>query len=470
MTQLPKDFVLGAATAAYQVEGASTEDGKGRVSWDAFLEKQGRFSPDPASDFYHRYEEDIKLASEYGVKALRISIAWSRIIPDGTGDINEKGIEYYRNVLETCHKYHVEPYVTLHHFDTPEPLHFAGDWSNKDQIDAFARFAEIVFEQYHDLVKYWVTINEPIAYVLGQYITGTFPPGEKYNTLKCLQAQHNQLVAHSRVVNLFKEKGYEGEIGLVHALTQFYSIDDKLENQIATYKHDIFMNGFLLDGTFLGHYSLEKLSTVQQILGDQFSNLEMKQDELAEMGKASQQLDFIGINYYQSNWIKAHNEESLIHHNGTGEKGTAIFRVKGIGEVAKNEAIPRNDWDWYIYPEGLRDMMIHIKEDYPNYNKIYITENGLGYKDVLESDGSVHDKARIDYVKGHIEAVEEAYVKHDVNVKGYFIWSLQDMFSWSNGYNKRYGLFYIDFETQKRYVKDSAYWYKKLSEAIDQQE
>lgn len=465
MSKLPKDFVLGAATAAYQVEGSSTVDGKGRVLWDGFLEKQGRFSPDPASDFYNRYEEDIKLASEYGIKAIRISIAWSRIIPDGTGEVNEKGLTYYRKVFETCHKYGIEPFVTLHHFDTPETLFEKGDWLNKDQIDAFERYAELVFDEYHDVVKYWITINEPIAYVQGQYITGAFPPGEQYNTLKCLQAQHNQIAAHSRIVNLFKSKGYEGEIGLVHALTQFYSIDDQPLNQIAAYKHDIFMNGFMLDGTFLGYYTPAKLTVVREILGEEFEQLDIREEELEEIRKAAPQLDFLGINYYQSNWIKYHNEESYIHHNGTGDKGTSVFRVKGIGEVVKNEAIPTNDWDWYIYPEGLYDMMERIKNDYPNYKKIYVTENGLGYKDVLEDNGEVHDDERIDYVRQHIEAIERAYAD-GINVKGYFIWSLQDMFSWSNGYNKRYGLFYINFETQKRYVKDSAKWYKQLSDDI----
>ncbi|WP_412520046.1 family 1 glycosylhydrolase [Staphylococcus simulans] len=302
-------------------------------------------------------------------------------------------------------------------------------------------------------------------FCIGRNITGAFPPGEQYNTLKCLQAQHNQIAAHSRIVNLFKSKGYEGEIGLVHALTQFYSIDDQLLNQIAAYKHDVFMNGFMLDGTFLGYYTPAKLAVVKEILGDEFEQLDIRENELEEIRKAAPQLDFLGINYYQSNWIKYHNEESYIHHNGTGDKGTSVFRVKGIGEVVKNEAIPTNDWDWYIYPQGLYDMMERVKQDYPDYKKIYVTENGLGYKDVLEENGEVHDDERIDYVRQHIEAIERAYAD-GINVKGYFIWSLQDMFSWSNGYNKRYGLFYIDFETQKRYVKDSAKWYKQLSEDI----
>nr|WP_263313329.1 6-phospho-beta-galactosidase [Mammaliicoccus sp. Marseille-Q6498] len=469
MLELPNSFVLGAATAAYQVEGSSKVDGKGRVLWDEFLEKQGRFSPDPASDFYNRYEEDIKLASEHGIKALRISIAWSRIFPKGYGEINKKGVAYYKQVFNTCRKYNIEPYVTLHHFDTPESLFKKGDWLNKENIEYFLQYAEFCFETFQDDIKYWMTINEPIAYAMGQYVTGAFPPGEKYEVVKCLQAQHNQILAHSKVVNLFKEKGYKGEIGIIHSLTQFYSIDDNPENIKAAYIQDIFANGFMLDGTFLGEYTEEKLAVVRQIVDANNGHLDITDEEKAIIKKAAPQSDFLGINYYQSNWVKYHNGESYIHHNGTGEKGTAIFRLKGISEIVKNEAIPTTDWDWYIYPEGLYDMIMRIKKDYPNYKKLMITENGLGYKDhFIDEETIIDDEPRIDYVKGHLESVSNA-IKDGANVTGYFIWSLQDMFSWSNGYNKRYGLFYIDFETQKRYIKKSALWYKQLSEAIDKQ-
>ncbi len=469
MIALPKTFIVGAATAAYQVEGASKEDGKGRVLWDAFLEKEGRFSPDPASDFYHRYEEDIRLAHEHGITALRISIAWSRIFPHGSGEANAKGVEYYRKVFETCLRYNIEPYVTLHHFDTPETLFLQGDWLNKNQISAFEDYAAFVFEAYHDIVKHWITINEPIAYAQGQYLSGAFPPGEKYERLKCVQSQHNQLVAHSRVVNLFKEKGYQGEIGLVHALTQFYSIDQQPQNIEATRKHDIFMNGFMLDATFLGNYTDEKLTTIKTILADEFEQLDIRKEELDTLKIAAPQLDFIGINYYQSNWIQYHQDESYIFHNGTGDKGTSVYRIAGIGEVVKNDKIPTTDWDWYIYPEGLYDMIQRIQNDYPNYKKMLVTENGLGYKDQwIDEETPINDQVRIDYIATHLEAISKA-IKEGARVDGYFVWSLQDMFSWSNGYNKRYGLFYIDFETQKRYVKKSALWYRELAKAIAQQ-
>ncbi|WP_159316288.1 6-phospho-beta-galactosidase [Mammaliicoccus sciuri] len=467
MLELPKTFVLGAATAAYQVEGSSKVDGKGRVLWDEFLERQGRFSPDPASDFYNRYEEDIKLSSEHGIKALRISIAWSRIFPKGYGDVNQKGVTYYKNVFATCRKYNIEPYVTLHHFDTPEELFKQGDWLCKENITHFVNYAAFCFEIFKDDVQYWMTINEPIAYTLGQYVTGAFPPGEQYQVVKCLQAQHNLIVAHSKVVKLYKEKGYNGEIGIIHALTQIYPIDQQPENVNAAKVQDTFINGFLLDGTFLGAYSSEKMDVINHLLNKYDGSLDMPEEEMAIIKEASQLQDFLGINYYQSNWVKANEADSLIHHNGTGDKGSSIFRLKQIAEIVKNHDVPTTDWDWYIYPKGLYDMIMRIKADYPNYKKLLITENGLGYKDqFIDEQTIIDDQPRIDYIATHLESISDA-IKDGANVTGYFVWSLQDMFSWSNGYNKRYGLFYIDFETQKRYIKKSALWYKALSESLE---
>ncbi len=301
MLELPKTFVLGAATAAYQVEGSSKVDGKGRVLWDEFLERQGRFSPDPASDFYNRYEEDIKLASEHGIKALRISIAWSRIFPKGYGYVNQKGVEYYKNVFATCRKYNIEPYVTLHHFDTPEELFKQGDWLCKENITHFVNYAAFCFETFKEDVQYWMTINEPIAYTLGQYVTGAFPPGEQYQVVKCLQAQHNLIVAHSKVVKLYKEKGYNGEIGIIHALTQIYPINQQPENVKAAKMQDTFINGLLLDGTFLGEYSSEKMEVIHHLLNIYDGSLDLTEEEMTIIKEASQLQDFLGINYYQSN-------------------------------------------------------------------------------------------------------------------------------------------------------------------------
>lgn len=466
---LPKKFVLGAATAAYQVEGATKEDGKGRICWDSFLEKQGRFLPDPASDFYHKYEEDIQLAKEYGIKAIRISIAWSRIFPTGHTEINKKGVEYYHSVFKACLDRGIEPYVTLHHFDTPETLHLDGDWLNLKTVDYFVEYAKFCFEEFKE-VKYFITINEPGAYVQGQYVSGSFPPGIKYRMDKMFQAQHHLNYAHAKVVNLFKEIRKDGKIGYVHALSSFYPIDDKKGSIDAAKNQDVVNNKFLLDGTFLGYYQKETMDIVNKIIDiNNQERLSITEEQLIEMKKAAEQLDFLGVNYYQSMWLEENFDDSYIHHNGTGDKGTSVYRIKGCASIVKNTKIPTNDWDWYIYPKGLYDLLSRIKKDYPNYKEIYITENGLGMKEELkDGEKTINDDERIDYIDKHLTAVSDA-IKDGINVSGYFLWSMQDMFSWSNGYNKRYGLFYVDFETQKRYVKKSAYWYKEISRKIELQ-
>ncbi|WP_150856808.1 family 1 glycosylhydrolase, partial [Streptococcus pneumoniae] len=201
---------------------------------------------------------------------------------------------------------------------------------------------------------------------------------------------------------------------------------------------------------------------VQEILYKNNMSVSIDSNDFIEMRKASERNDFLGINNYVSHWVKAYEEESTLFYNTTGEKGTQVYRIKGVGERVPREDLPKTDWDWIIYPEGLYDLLTFIKEEYPNYKEIYITENGLGFKDEF-TDGIILDEPRIDYLRGNFESISRA-IDDGVNVKGYFIWSLMDVFSWVNGYDKRYGLFYVDFETQKRYPKESAYWYKLVSQ------
>ena len=458
---LPKDFMLGGATAAYQAEGATKEGGKGPVAWDEFLEKQGRFSPDPASDFYHKFQEDIKLCEKFSIDSIRISIAWTRIFPNGTGEVNQEGVDYYHRVFEECNKRNVTPFVTLHHFDTPKSLFDNGDFLNRDTIDAFVKYAEFCFNEFKE-VRFWSTFNEIYPVATNQYLLGVFPPGIKFDFTKIIQCLHNMMLAHAMTVNLFKEGNYPGEIGVVHSLETKYPASESEADKRAAFLEDALSIRFLLDATYLGYYSEETMEAIDYICKLNNATYEFKEADFEIMKKAANRNDYLGINHYQCHFIKSYDGESMIHHNGTGDKGSSVYRVKGIGERIYREDLPRTDWDWLIYPEGMYDILMRIKNDYPNYNKIYITENGMGYKDEFE-DGVIMDKARIDYVKVYLEAISDA-IRDGVNVKGYFIWSLMDLFSWTNGYNKRYGLFYVDFETQKRYPKESAYWYKTVSE------
>lgn len=463
--KLPKDFILGGATAAYQAEGSTRVDGKGKVAWDDFLEDQGRFSPDPASDFYNKYPIDLELSEKFGVDAIRISIAWSRIFPNGDdAEPNKKGVEFYHNLFAECEKRNVKPFITLHHFDTPSNLMDQGDFLNQHTIDSFVRYADFCFNEFTEIDK-WVTFNEIWPVSSGQYLIGKFPPGIVYDYSKLMQSQHNMMVAHAKTAILFKEKGYDGELGIIHSLETKYPYEDKKENEHAAFLMDAITNKFLLDATYKGYYSEEVMSAINEILEANNGKLEITDEDLEILGKAKGLTDYLGINYYQSNFIKAYDGDNDIFHNGTGEKGTSVFRLKGIGEQMFDMDIPRNDWDWLIYPEGLRDQLIRVKEEYPNYNKIYITENGMGYKDDY-NNGHIDDTPRIDYIRRHLIACAEA-IEAGVKVEGYFLWSLMDVFSWSNGYNKRYGLFYIDFDTQERTPKKSAYWWKELNENRD---
>ena len=461
--RLPEDFIMGGATAAYQCGGESKTHGKGRVAWDDYLENQGWFSPDPASDFYHKYPVDLDLCKQFGVNGIRISIAWSRIFPSGEGKINQEGVDFYHDVFKKCRENGVEPFITLHHFDTPDELHKNGDFLNPHTIDCFEEYAKFCFEEYKDEVHYWFTFNEIWPIYSGQYITGTFPPGEKYDVIKAVESMHGMMTAHARAVLAYKEGGYEGKIGIIHSLETKYPYEaTKQGDVIAAEREDALSNQFLLDATFLGYYSEKTLEHINFLFGLENKIFSPKTTDMEFIKRAAEYNDYLGINYYQSHFVQQYDGESEIHHNGTGAKGTSVYRLKGIGEHMFKEGIDRTDWDWLIYPEGLYDMILRIKNQYPNYKAIYITENGMGYKDEFEND-TVEDTPRIDYIKRHLQWIVKA-IEAGANVKGYFVWSLMDMFSWSNGYNKRYGLFYVNFETQERYPKKSAYWYKKVSE------
>lgn len=456
-----EDFVFGGATAAYQCEGSTRAYGKGKVAWDDYLEKQGRFLADPASDFYHQYPVDLELCKKFNIHAIRISIAWSRIFPEGKGRINQEGVEFYHRLFDECHKNGVEPYVTLHHFDTPDVLHKNGDFLNKETVEAYEEYAKFCFEEYKDQVTYWFTFNEVWPISTNQYIEGTFPPCIQYDINKAILSMHHMMLAHAKAVVAFKEKGYKGKIGVIHSLETKYPFDENSEaDKKAAKTDDILANQFLLDATFLGEYTDETLETIQYLARINNGEFKALDEDIEIMKKAAKLNDYLGINHYQSNFVAAWYGENDIRHNGTGEKGTKRFRLKGVGERRFKEGIETTDWDWLIYPEGLYDMVMRIKNQYPNYKAIYITENGMGYKDDFK-DGIIFDEPRIDYIEKHLKYLNKA-INDGANVKGYFVWSLMDVFSWSNGYNKRYGLFYVDYNTQKRYPKASAYWFKRL--------
>jgi 6-phospho-beta-galactosidase len=462
MRQFPEEFIFGAATAAYQAEGAVNEGGRGPCYWDEFLHRpESRFNGDVASDFYHQYPVDLKLSHEYGLNGIRISIAWSRVIPDGVGEVNEEGLAFYDRLIDECLANGVEPVVTLHHFDTPLSLFHQGDWLNRDNIDHFVRFAEVCFERFGDRVKKWVSINEPWSVVAGQYIIGHFPPNIRYDVAKAIQAMHHMMIAHAKVVDAYKRMELDGEVGIIHILESKYPITESEEDREAAYVEDVLANQFMLDACLKGSYTAETLTVIERLMSLQQATLVVEEGDIEWLARGSAQNDFLGVNYYASHFLAAHDGESGIHHNGTGEKGTSVFGLKGIGKRVSNPEVPTTDWDWPIYPAGLTDMLVRVHRQYPNYKAMYVTENGMGYKDDLV-DGSIDDTPRIDYIAQHLNAILDA-IEQGVTVRGYFLWSLMDVLSWTNGFNKRYGLFYVDFDTQERLPKKSARWMREVA-------
>lgn len=460
--KFPKNFIFGGATAAYQVEGATKEDGRGPCAWDEYMNRpESRFNADPASDFYHQYKKDLQLSHDFGVNGIRISISWTRILPTGEGEINQAGIDYYNDLIDECIRQGVEPFVTLHHFDTPLTYFHDGHWLNRNIIDKFVVFAKICFEAFGDRVKKWATFNEPWSIAQNGYIAGNFPPNETFQMAKAIQIEHNLMVAHARALNLYKSMNLPGEIGIVHTLEGKVPISDKIDDIHARDLDDAISNRFMLDACFLGYYSKETMVLINEILRENNGVLVTEPEDFADFAKAAKQIDFLGMNYYSSHFLQAWTGESKVFNNSTGEKGTSVFALKGIGARVCNPEVPTTDWDWPIYPKGMHDQLLRIARDYPNYKKIFISENGMGYKDDFEN-GKIDDTPRIEYVTKHLEAILQA-IDEGVNVEGYYIWSLMDVLSWSNGYNKRYGLFYVDYKDQKRYPKKSAYWYKLMA-------
>ena len=274
---------------------------------------------------------------------------------------------------------------------------------------------------------------------------------------------HNMMVAHAKAVVAFHEGGFEGEIGIVQNLEPKYPLDpNSAADCEAARMADVINNRWVLDATFRGHYAADTMEAATKLAHIAGGELDVRDEDIAALTAALPYNDCLGVNTYKCQFLRAAEGENDINHNGTGDKGSSRWFLKGVGEACVREGIPTTDWDWIIYPEGLYDLLLRIKNDYPNYKKIYITENGMGYKDDFE-DGFIDDAPRIDYMRQHLAWILKA-IDGGVNVDGYFVWSLQDQFSWTNGYNKRYGLFYIDFETQKRYPKASAYWYKNVAE------
>lgn len=461
--RFPKDFLFGAASASYQVEGAWNEDGKGVSNWDVFSKIPGKTfegtNGDVAVDHYHRYKEDIRLMAEMGLESYRFSISWPRIIPTGDGEVNPKGLEFYNNLIDECLKYGIVPFVTLYHWDLPQVLEEDGGWTNKRTVEAFVKYAQVCFEAFGDRVKHWITFNEAVVYCSLGYLDGAHPPGIKNDVKKYFQATHNTFLAHAKSIENYKKLKQYGEIGITHVFAPAFSIDDKEENIKATEHANIYSTHWYYDPILKGEYPKY---VVDEITKKGFLP-DWTEEELEIIKNAADKNDFIGLNYYQPQRIMKNDtgeKKESSRENSTGAPGNPSF--DGVYKTVMMEDKKYTKWGWEISPEGFLDGLRMLKERYGDV-KMYITENGLGDVDPIIED-EIMDIPRIKYIEEHLRAVKLA-IKEGINLKGYYAWSVIDLLSWLNGYKKQYGFIYVDHKNNlDRKKKASFYWYKSIIE------
>jgi beta-glucosidase len=432
-SSFPSDFIWGAATASYQIEGAAHEDGRGESVWDRFCATPGKVRAgdrgDVACDFYHRYRDDVRLMKELGLDAFRFSVAWPRVLPQGRGEVNQAGLDFYDGLVDELLANDIEPFVTLFHWDTPQALEDVGGWRERATAEAFAEYAEVVAGRLGDRVRHWITHNEPWVYAWIGNAWGMHAPG-RTNQADAVATAHHLLLSHGWAVDAIRRGASDARVGITLNLAQVYPATDTPEDEAAAYRRDGEDNRWFLDPIFRGSYPadlLERNELVAPHLRD------------GDLEAASVPLEFLGINNY-SRFIVA-----------AGADGP-----KTVG----NPDAQHTDMGWEVYPDGLHDVLVRVARDYEPA-AIYITENGAAFPDVRVHDGAVHDVERTAYLDSYIGAVGRA-IAGGAPVKGYFVWSLLDNFEWSFGYSKRFGIVYIDYPTLERVPKDSFYWYRDL--------
>ncbi len=455
----PENFLWGASTSAYQVEGANLEDGKGPSCQDVKKVPEGTSDLTVCADQYHHYKEDIALMAEMGFKVYRFSISWTRLLPEGTGKVNPKGIEYYNNVINECLKYDMVPLVTMFHFDMPAALDERGSWSNPESVDWFLEFARVMFENFGDRVKYWLTINEQNMLTLVGPIIGTMviPEGCTNELKEIYQQNHHMLVAQAKAMVLCHEMLPEAKIGPAPNISLVYPASCKPEDVSAAQNFNAIRNWLYLDMAVYGKYN----NLLWAYLEENDATPEFHEGD--EEALLNAHPDFIGFNYYNTATVAASDAQGTAS-SGDQQSGA---ETPGVFKTVANPNLPRTEFNWEIDPEGFRNT---LREVYSRYRlPIVITENGLGAYDTLTEDGKVHDQYRINYLRAHIKQMQLA-ITDGVEMMGYCPWSAIDLISTHEGMRKRYGFIYVDrdeFElrTMQRYRKDSFFWYKQVIES-----
>jgi len=442
MTQMtfPKDFIWGAATASYQIEGAWNEDGKGESIWDRFSHQPYRTvngdTGDVACNHYHHMPHDVTLMKDLGLQSYRFSISWPRILPEGIGKVETRGLDFYDRLVDHLLEMGIKPMATLNHWDFPQALQEKGGWPNRDSADWFTEYAQVVFDKLGDRVPYWATHNEPFVVAMMGYGYGAFAPGIA-STPQALQATHHLLLAHGQTVQLYRQLGFDGEIGIVLNLATFKPKTDRPDDIAAAKRMEDSLNNLYLDPIYKGNYPEDFMAWV----GDSRPDVND-----GDMDIISQPIDILGVNFYFAQivgysphgYLKLQSEQVIDPGWGMTKKG------------------------WGICPSQLTALLLHLKENYNNPS-IFIAENGTALGESADESGYVDDQGRINYLRAHFQAAYQA-IQQKVDLKGYYVWSLMDNFEWAEGYDLRFGLIHVDFDdpNRKRTPKASFNWYRDV--------
>ncbi|WP_028534323.1 glycoside hydrolase family 1 protein [Paludibacterium yongneupense] len=461
----PAGFLWGAASAAYQVEGAWNEDGKGPSVWDRFSQQPGNTfqnsNGDVAVDHYHRFKDDIALMAEMGLKAYRFSVSWPRIFPAGRGEVNEAGLAFYEALIDCLLEHDIEPVLTLYHWDLPQALQDEyGGWEDRRIIADFENYCVTLFKRFAGKVKYWVSLNEQNYNLTNAYLLGTHPPAVQ-DRKRFFAANHIAFLANATVIAAFRRHVPAGLIGPSFAYSPAYPASCAPADMLAFENAEEFTNHWWLDSYCFGRYPSAALACLQAT--GQAPDIAAGDLEILQRGVP----DFIGVNYYQTLTYTDNglDGQTLQRINTTGKKGsTPASGVPGLYKTHPNPNLETSNWDWAIDPTGLRIGLRRLASRYAL--PLMITENGLGEFDRLEEGDRVHDAGRVAYLESHVSACKQA-ITDGVELIGYCAWSFTDILSWLNGYQKRYGFVYVnrdenDVKDLRRVRKDSFYWYQQV--------
>lgn len=441
----PEGFLFGTATASYQVEGAWNEDGKGESIWDRFCHNRngniaGNRNADVAIDHYHRFESDFDILRDLHTNAHRLSISWPRILPNGTGNVNRRGIDHYNRVIDALIARGIEPIVTLYHWDLPAALQERGGWANREIVTWFSDYARLCFESFGDRVKYWVTLNETNVFTLNAYGNGGIPPSMRDYKTAVIAAQ-NALVAHGTAVKLYHEMQLGGKIGIALDLVPRIPASDSPEDAYAAEVANGTGHFFFYEAIVHGRHPKAMVEKCQAL--GLYPEIDPEDFKII-----TERCDFIGVNYYYTQGVRY-----------------APGKTRFDYEIVKR-GLPITMGDWELDPDGFYDVLKKLHNDTDGKMPIIVTENGFSPADDRPEEEELHDDNRVEYLRLHIAAVHRA-IREGVDVRGYMLWSAFDNFEWLAGYRPRFGIVHINYDTLKRTPKKSALWYKQL---IDSQQ